>query len=73
LALTTLFIQEMLDRGFLASAQFSATYGHQPRHVESYLRAVNEVFPILTDAIARDTVEQRLRGPVKHCGFQRLT
>ena len=71
-ALTTLFIQEMLDRGFLASAVFSATFAHQPHHVTSYLHTVNEVFTILAEAIAQDNVEQRLRGPVKHSGFQRL-
>jgi glutamate-1-semialdehyde aminotransferase len=70
--LTTLFIQSMLDRGFLASAQFYASYAHQPEHVDAYLRAVNEAFDTLAAAIARDDIAARLRGPVKHSGFLRL-
>jgi glutamate-1-semialdehyde 2,1-aminomutase len=70
--LTTLFIQSMLDRGFLASAQFYASYAHQPEHVEAYLRAVNETFDTLAAAVTQGDVASRLRGPVKHSGFQRL-
>ena len=72
-ALTTLFIQEMLDRGFLASTSFYATYAHQPYHLDSYLQSVNEVFGIVAQAIEQHNIRQRLRGPIKHTGFQRLT
>jgi glutamate-1-semialdehyde 2,1-aminomutase len=72
-ALITLFVQEMLSRGFLASAQFYANYGHQPHHIESYLQAVNEVFGMIAQAIEQESVERLLRGPIKHSGFQRLT
>jgi glutamate-1-semialdehyde 2,1-aminomutase len=71
-ALTTLFIQLMLDRGFLASSQFYSSYAHQPRHIDSYLASVSEVFGIVAQAIKEDRVAQLLRGPVKHSGFQRL-
>ena len=72
LAIVTLFNQEMLDRGFLATSQFVPTLAHEGAQVERYLNAVDEIFPKLVDAIATDTVEERLRGPVKHTGFQRL-
>ena len=72
LALTTLFIQLMLDRGFLASSQFYASYAHQPQHIDSYLAHVREVFGVMAQAIKQDQVAQLLRGPVKHAGFQRL-
>ena len=68
----TLFTQEMLDRGYLASNAFYATFAHQPQHVAAYGDAVNESFRILRNAIETGTVLQRLRGPVAHAGFQRL-
>lgn len=71
-ALTTLFIQSMLERGFLASTQFYASYAHQLQQVDSYLRAVEEVFGLLADSQKQGWVEQQLRGPIRHSGFQRL-
>lgn len=68
----TLFVQEMLDRGFLASTAFYATYAHQPAHVAAYATAVRAAFAVLAEAIAAGTVTQRLRGPVAHSGFRRL-
>ncbi|HEV8537154.1 MAG TPA: aminotransferase class III-fold pyridoxal phosphate-dependent enzyme [Candidatus Limnocylindria bacterium] len=73
LALLTLFTQELLERGFLASGQFYASYAHQPHHIEAYLSAVGDVFMILSRAAAAGDVARLLRGPVKHSGFQRLT
>ncbi len=72
-ALATLFTQEMLDRGYLAAPKFNSTFAHTPQLVERYLRDVNEVFPVLADAVQRDDIPARLRGPVKHSDFQRLT
>jgi glutamate-1-semialdehyde 2,1-aminomutase len=72
LVLTTLFIQSMLDRGFLASAQFYASYAHQPAHIDAYLAAVEEVFGALAEARRRGDATTQLRGPVKHSGFRRL-
>ncbi len=72
LQMTTLFIQCMLDKGFLASAQFYASYAHQPEHVDAYLRAVQETFDTIAQAKNAGDVAERLRGPVKHSGFQRL-
>ncbi len=72
-ALTTLFIQAMLDRGFLASAQFYASYAHEPRHVEDYLGAIEDTFGMLARAMEADNVQALLRGPVRHSGFERLS
>jgi glutamate-1-semialdehyde 2,1-aminomutase len=72
-ALLTLFVQEMLDRGYLASGQFYASYAHEPRHLDAYLEAVDEVFRLVARALASGDVARRLRGPAKHSGFQRLT
>ena len=72
-AICTLFTQMMLDRGFLATNSFYATYAHQEPQIDQYLFSVEETFRYLAIAIERDTVEQELRGPVAHNGFQRLT
>lgn len=72
-AIRTLFTQIMLDKGFLATSSFYATYAHQDLHVESYLDAVEETFGLLAKAIKKDEVENLLNGPIAHSGFQRLT
>ncbi|NLT23675.1 MAG: aminotransferase class III-fold pyridoxal phosphate-dependent enzyme [Syntrophorhabdus sp.] len=72
-ALSTLFTQLMLERGFLAAKAFYATYAHTGNHVDSYLSAVREVFPILVQTVDEGSVAARLKGPVAHTGFHRLT
>ncbi len=71
-ALKTLFVQEMLQRGFLASDLFYASYAHTEAHVRAYARAVDETFATLTEAIRTDSVRARLKGPVARTGFERL-
>jgi glutamate-1-semialdehyde 2,1-aminomutase len=72
-ALTTLMTAEMLKRGYLAGGGFNATLAHEPRHVEGYLAALDEVFAELRDAIDAGDIASRIGGPVKHTGFARLT
>ena len=72
-ALSTLLTQEMLGRGYLAAPRFNATFAHKPEIVERYLRDIESVFHVLGEAIRRGDVEQRLRGPVRHSDFRRLT
>lgn len=71
-ALKTLFIQEMLQRGFLASNMVFASCAHTEVILKKYEKAVDEVFEILKEAIETNTVEKRLKGPVAHTGFARL-
>jgi glutamate-1-semialdehyde 2,1-aminomutase len=68
----TLFTQLMLEKRFLATSGFYASYAHQPEHVESYLRAVEETFAVLAEAIEKKAVDRLLKGPVAHAGFYRL-
>ena len=72
-ALQTLFTQEMLNRGFLASKSVYASYSHTEECVEKYLENVNEVFGIIKKAVEKDSVYSSLKGPVAHEGFRRLT
>lgn len=71
-AIRTLFTQEMLKKGFLATNAFYASYAHQPKHVEGYLEAVKEVFASIGKAIGERKVEKLLKGPIAHSGFARL-
>ncbi len=69
-ALHTLYTQEMLDRGFLASGAFYASYAHQPAHVDAALLASDAAFEIVARAIDAGDVVDRLRGPVAHRGLR---
>lgn len=72
-ALRTLFTQNMLERGFLAANAYYATWAHTSGQIDDYLAAVREVFTGLARAIRSGDVPARLKGPVAHTGFSRLT
>ena len=63
----------MLERGFLASNAFYASYAQSDADIESYGDATTESFAELARAIAAGTVRDMLKGPVAHAGFYRLT
>lgn len=71
--LQTLFTQEMLNRGFLASKSVYISYSHNEQYVEKYMENVNDVFGLLQKAIINNEVNNLLKGPVAHIGFKRLT
>ena len=72
-ALHTLFTQEMLGRGYLASKSVYVSYSHKEHIVEKYMENVNDVFSVLRKAIEQNNVNDLLKGPVSHVGFKRLT
>ncbi len=71
-AMHTLFTQEMLERGFLASKSLYASYAHTEEHVSRYLECVDEVFRLIKKAIDRGELRKMLKGPVAQTGFKRL-
>jgi glutamate-1-semialdehyde 2,1-aminomutase len=71
--LITLMTARMLRRGFLAAGGFNAMLAHEPRHVDAYLAALDEVFGELAEAVRENDISARIGGPVKHTGFARLT
>jgi glutamate-1-semialdehyde 2,1-aminomutase len=71
-AIRTLFTQEMLCRGILASNSVYVSYSHNEQHVEKYLETASEVFGFLKRALDNGKVSTLLRGPVAHAGFKRL-
>lgn len=72
-AIKTLFIQEMLERGFIASSGIYVSYAFKRNHINAYLKAVDETFFILKKAIDKNTINSLLKGPAAHAGFERLT
>jgi len=72
-AMHTLFSQEMLAKGFLASKSVYASYSHTPDHVCAYLDAADGVFATIRKGLDNKNLESRLKGPVAHKGFKRLT
>ena len=72
-AIMTLFTQEMLRWGILASGSIDVTYSLKEKHVKKYLAGMNKVFGILQKAITEDKVNSLLQGPVAYAGFRRLT
>ncbi len=71
--LTTLFTQDMLERGYLAYSQFKPSFAHQPAHVAEYMKAVEASFAMIGGAIRAGDYASRLKGPSARRGFYRLT
>jgi glutamate-1-semialdehyde 2,1-aminomutase len=72
-ALLTLFIQEMLKRGYLAAASVYVSYAHNENIVDEYLKAVDECFLILSNAIHDNNENKILETKVRSDSFNRIT
>ncbi len=72
-AIQTLFTQEMLKRGYLASTSVYVSYAHNEKIIENYLRGVDKVFQIISKAIIENKVNDLLETRVQEQEFQRLT
>ena len=71
-ALYTLFIQEMLKRGYLAANSVYLSYSHTKQIIDEYLISVDEVFSIMSEAIQSDKIENLLETSIKQESFKRL-
>jgi glutamate-1-semialdehyde 2,1-aminomutase len=69
---STLFTQLMLEKGFLATKAFNATFAHQDQVIEEYLQAAEKAFGVVALALEHETAREMLKGPVAHAGFARL-
>ena len=72
LVLKTLFTQEMLARGYLATNSFYCSFAHTEEIVQQYLVKVDEVFTLIKKSIDENTSEKLLKGPVCQSWFKRL-
>jgi glutamate-1-semialdehyde 2,1-aminomutase len=65
--LNTFFTIEMLKRGFLGFRQFKPSYAHDIATLNSYSKAVNEIFQMISNN------NIKINTPNHHLGFSRLT
>lgn len=72
LKMQTLFNQEMLYRGYLASNHVYTCSHHTDQVIDEYLEAVADVFKIVACAQEQDKYNDLLHGPVISKGFKRL-
>jgi glutamate-1-semialdehyde 2,1-aminomutase len=72
LTIKALFVQLMLDRGFLASTSFYSMYAHSDAHVTAYLKAVDEVFSEIAELVKTGRASEHLIGTPATAGFKRL-
>jgi len=69
----TLYTQEMLKMGFLATNAFYASFAHKQEHIDQYLEATDIAFKKIHEAQKNNNFEKYLDGPVCQSGFRRLT
>ena len=70
LLLKTIFTQEMLKRGFLASNLIYVSYAHTQEIVDKYLENAADVFRLIANN--KESLEELLESEVSHGGFKRL-
>lgn len=71
--LHTIIVEKMLERAFLTSTAFYATYTHSKEYVDAYLGALDEVLGKLNPYIRENKLEELPHTPIAHTGFKRLT
>ena len=72
LAIKTLFIQEMLKKGYLTTVALYMTYAHTKEHINNYLKEIEHFIIKYKSDIETNNIEQYLEGSVCHGGFQRV-
>lgn len=72
LKLKSLFVQKMLERGYLASNLFYAMYAHTAAHCESYIAACDEVFAEIALIISDGNIDKHMAGGPSSAGFTRI-
>lgn len=72
LVLKSLFTQEMMAKGFLATNSYYSCFAHKQEHIDKYLLVVDQTFEFISKALKEENPEKYLKGPVCHSGFKRL-
>lgn len=68
-----LFVQIMLEQGFLASNLYYAMYAHRDEHVARYLKSADIAFGVIAEGLRNQNLENMLKGLPSATGFKRLT
>jgi glutamate-1-semialdehyde aminotransferase len=71
-AISTLFTQEMLKRGYLAATSVYVSMAHTDRVVDEYLKKADEVFALIAEAKKNGKVKECLETEIRNEGFRRL-
>ncbi|MCD4678596.1 MAG: aminotransferase class III-fold pyridoxal phosphate-dependent enzyme, partial [Desulfobacula sp.] len=71
--LKTLFVQEMLERNYIAGLSVYLSYSHNQTVLDKYFNVLDEVFGVLAKSIEKNTLDEKIKGPLAHSGFKRLT
>ena len=67
-------IMELFDgRKIFNIPKYQRSYAWEDKHVIKYLKAIDEVFPIISNAVKNKKVRKMIKGPIAHSGFKRLT
>lgn len=69
----TLFIQEMLNLGFMSTTGYYASFAHKEDDIKEYLDSIDKVFKIIQNSINANEIDKLLQTEVCHAGFKRLT
>ncbi len=72
LVVKTLFTQEMLKKGYLASNVIFMSSCHSDKILNQYLVAADQTLGAIALWKSQGILEEKLEGPVCHAGFKRL-
>ena len=72
ISMKTLFTQEMLRKGMLATTAFYSSTAHADESMQRYFKAFDEVFQEIIELKNDGALDSRLEGPLAHGGFKRL-
>ena len=72
LLIKSVYTQEMLKRGFLASSTIYVSIAHTDRIIDLFLGIADEVFGRISAAMKEGKLASLLKGAVCHSGFKRL-
>jgi len=72
-AVLTFFIQEMLKYNILTTDKCYASYKHDKKSLSIYKKACFKVFKKISYLEKKDNILEKLNGPIKEMGFNRLT
>lgn len=73
LVMKAYFVQEMLEKGFLASNIFYAMWSHTEKQVDTYLAAVHDIFGRTKKLQEVGKLNKMLKGKPSAAGFKRIT
>ncbi len=70
--ITTLFLQELAERGIFSNNVFYPCYTHTDEDVEKIKSAVDDVFALIANGINNGEIDKLLKAPIRKTGFKRM-